>query len=55
VVQDADEVDYETTKKGAPERGSVVSQRSLATLIAKIIESPEQYARQNLGVNKPNS
>jgi uncharacterized protein YbjT (DUF2867 family) len=52
---DADEVDYETTKKGEPERGSVVSQRSLATLIAKIIESPEQYARQNLGVNKPNS
>ena len=52
---DADEVDYETTKKSEPERGSVVSQRSLATLIAKIIESPEQYARQNLGVNKPNS
>jgi len=52
---DADEVDYETTKKGEPERGSLVSQRSLATLIAKIIESPEQYARQNLGVNKPNS
>jgi uncharacterized protein YbjT (DUF2867 family) len=52
---DTDEVDYETTKKGEPERGSLVSQRSLATLIAKIIESPEQYARQNLGVNKPNS
>ena len=52
---DADEVDYEITKKSEPERGSVVSQRSLATLIAKIIESPEQYARQNLGVNKPNS
>lgn len=51
---DADEVDYETTKKGEPERGSVVSQRSLATLIAKIVESPAQYARQNLGVNKPN-
>ena len=51
----ADEVDYETTSKGEPEKGSVISQKSLATLIAKIIESPEQYARENLGVNKPNS
>jgi uncharacterized protein YbjT (DUF2867 family) len=51
----ADEVDYETTRKGEPERGSVVSQKSLATLITKIIESPEKYVRENLGVNKPNS
>lgn len=34
---------------------NVISQKSLATLITKIIESPEKYARQNLGVNKPNS
>ena len=52
---DEDDVDYETTKKGEPEKGSEISEKSLATLIAKIIESPEQYARQNLGVNKPNS
>lgn len=51
----ADEVDYETTRKGEPEKGSVVSQKSLATFIAKIIESPEKYVRENLGVNKPNS
>jgi uncharacterized protein YbjT (DUF2867 family) len=51
----ADEVDYETTRKGEPERGSVISQKSLATLIAKIVESPEEYSRENLGVNKPNS
>lgn len=51
----ADEVDYETTRKGEPERGSVISQKSLATLITKIVESPEQYARESLGVNKPNS
>ena len=50
-----DEVDYETTRKGEPERGSVISQKSLATLVAKIIESPEQYARESLGVNKPGS
>lgn len=51
----ADEVDYETTRKGEPERGSVVSEKSLATLITKIIESPDKYVRENLGVNKPNS
>jgi uncharacterized protein YbjT (DUF2867 family) len=51
----ADEVHYETTRKGEPEKGSVISQKSLATLITKIIESPEKYVRENLGVNKPNS
>jgi uncharacterized protein YbjT (DUF2867 family) len=51
----ADEVDYETTRKGEPEKGSVISQKSLATLITKIIESPEKYIRENLGVNEPNS
>ena len=50
-----DEVDYETTRKGEPEKGSVISQKSLATLISKIIELPEKYAGENLGVNKPNS
>jgi uncharacterized protein YbjT (DUF2867 family) len=41
----ADEVDYKLTQKGTPERGSVISQRSLATFITKIIASPAQYAR----------
>jgi uncharacterized protein YbjT (DUF2867 family) len=49
------EVDYETTRKGEPEKGSVISQKSLATLIADIIGSPENYVRENLGVNKPKS
>ena len=47
-----DEVDYEITLKGEPEKGSVISQKSLATFITKIIESPENYIRQNLGINK---
>jgi nucleoside-diphosphate-sugar epimerase len=51
----ADEVDYETTRKGEPEKGSAISKKSLATLITKIIESPEKYIHENLGVNKSNS
>jgi len=52
---DADEVDYEITRKGEPEKGSLISQKSLATFITKIIETPEKYSRENLGINKPNS
>jgi uncharacterized protein YbjT (DUF2867 family) len=51
----ADEVDYEITHKGQPEKGSVISQRSLATFIAEIIEQPEKYVRESLGINKPGS
>ncbi len=49
----SEEVDYETTRKGEAEKGSVISQKSLATFITKIIESPESYSRENLGINKP--
>lgn len=49
----ADEVDYEITQKGEPEKGSVISQKSLATFITKVIGSPENYSRTNLGINKP--
>lgn len=52
---DADEVDYEITKKGEPEKGSVISKKSLATFISILIQSPEKYVRESLGVNKPNS
>ncbi len=50
-----DEVDYELTKKGEPEKGSIISQKSIATFITNIIEFPEKYIRENLGINKPNS
>ena len=48
-----DEVDYELTKKGEPEKGSVISQKSLATFLTTIIESPEKHIHENLGINKP--
>lgn len=50
-----DEVDYEITKKGEPEKGSVMSQKSVATFVAKIIKSPGGYIGESLGINKPNS
>jgi uncharacterized protein YbjT (DUF2867 family) len=50
-----DEVDFEITRKGEPEKGSTISQKSVASLIVKILKSPESYIRESLGVNKPNS
>ena len=52
---DEDEVDFELTRKGEAEKGSVISEKSLATFIAQVIESSEKYVRENLSINKPNS
>jgi uncharacterized protein YbjT (DUF2867 family) len=52
---DADEVDYETTQKGEPFRGGIVSRKSLASLIVKLAQSPQLEIRRNLGVSKPGS
>jgi uncharacterized protein YbjT (DUF2867 family) len=50
---DADEIDYETTQKGEPFKGSVVSRRSVAALVIKLAQSPHLEARHSLGVSKP--
>jgi uncharacterized protein YbjT (DUF2867 family) len=49
------EIDFEITHKNEPERGSVISMKSLATFIASIINSPQNYICESLGINKPNS
>lgn len=51
----ADEVDYELTHKGEPEKGSVISRKSIAAFISEIVNNPDKYRRENLGINKPNS
>ncbi len=48
-----DEVDYELTPRDEPFKGTVVSRKSVADLIAKIIRSPSLHLRGNIGVNKP--
>ena len=49
----ADEIDYETTQKGEPFKGSGVSRKSIAALVVKLAESPELEVRHSLGVSKP--
>ncbi len=50
-----DEIDYETTQKGEPFKGSVVSRKSVADLVVKLAVTPGLEVRRSLGVNKPNS
>jgi uncharacterized protein YbjT (DUF2867 family) len=50
-----DEMDYEITYKGEPEKGSAISQKSLASFIVEIIEQPGKYIGDSLGINKPGS
>lgn len=54
-LTDKDEVDYETTGRTEPFKGTEVSRKSVADLIAKIIVSPRLSSRSNLGMNKPNT
>lgn len=54
-LMDEDEVDYELTVKGAPFKGTVVSRKSVADLIAKVISAPDAHVGESLGVNKPGS
>jgi len=53
--EDEDEVDYELTGRHELFKGTVVSRRSVADLIAKIVESPQLHNGESLGVNKPNT
>jgi uncharacterized protein YbjT (DUF2867 family) len=50
---DADEVDYETTQKGEPFKGGVVSRKSVAALVVKLAMSLELEVRHSLGVSRP--
>lgn len=49
----ADEIDYETTQKGEPFKGGVVSRKSVASLVVRLAESPTMEVRHSLGVSKP--
>jgi len=54
-LTDVDEVDYEITRKGEPFKGTVVSRKSVADLISKMIAEPQLHVGENLGLNRPGS
>ncbi len=46
------EVDYHITVKPEPETGGALSRKSIAAFVASIIENPENYIQQNVGISK---
>ncbi len=52
-LSDNDEISYETTRRDEPFKGTTVSRKSVAALVADIVAHPETHVRENLGVNKP--
>lgn len=54
-LMDEDEIDYETTERNDNFKGTVISRKSVAALVVKIIQEPNFASRKNLGANKPNT
>ena len=48
-----DEIDYETTQKGEPFRGTEVARKAVAAYITDIIVNPQKDIKASVGVNKP--
>ncbi|WP_461215955.1 NAD(P)H-binding protein [Lacticaseibacillus sp. GG6-2] len=51
-MTDADEIDYELTAKGTPFKGTIVSRKSIADLVVKLIVNPSLYSYSSLGIDK---
>jgi uncharacterized protein YbjT (DUF2867 family) len=47
------EIDYAITHKGEPEKGTAISRKSIAAFISRVVENPETFKNQNLGISKP--
>ncbi|WP_125573492.1 SDR family oxidoreductase [Levilactobacillus huananensis] len=54
-LSNRDEIDYETTQKGEPFKGTEVSRKSIAALVTQLVADPTQSIHASLGVNKPNT
>ena len=48
------EVSYQLTPKGQPERGTAISRKSIAAFIGELVNKPESYVRENLNIAKAN-
>lgn len=50
-----DEIDYEETSVNQPMTGTEVSRASVADFALKVINNPEKYQNESIGLNKPNT
>lgn len=54
-LSNKDVMNYELTQKGEPFKGTEVSRRSVADLVFKLINHPDQHIGESLGVDQPNT
>lgn len=54
-LTDKDEVDYEQTSQDEPFKGTEVSRQSVADFAFRLCQHPENYRRQSIGLDKPNT
>lgn len=54
-LSNQDIVNYETTEKGEPFRGTEVSRKSVANFVVQLINEPEKESRHSVGINQPNT
>lgn len=47
--------DYELTQKGEMFKGTEASRASLGRFIAEIVENPQLYIGENIGISQPNT
>lgn len=54
-LTDADEVDFELTERTDPFKGTEVSRKSVAAVVAQLASAPGPLGARNIGINKPNT
>jgi uncharacterized protein YbjT (DUF2867 family) len=54
-LTDEDEIDFETTDRDQPFRGTEVSRKSVAAVVRDIVLDPRLHSMGDVGVNKPGS
>ncbi|TWI33899.1 SDR family oxidoreductase [Paracoccus sulfuroxidans] len=52
-LTDNDEVDYETTERHEPFKGTEISRKSVAAVVVDLIESNRALGGRSIGINKP--
>lgn len=48
-----DKIDYELTEKGEEYKGTIISRKSIADLIVRVIKNPKIYEFSSLGIDQP--
>lgn len=54
-LSNKDTVNYEFTHKGEDFKGTEVSRKSIADVVVKLTQKPDQEVRESIGVNQPNT